>query len=189
MHPEELEYLTVNLPYLTPSYLDFLNDLQLDPFNQVEMEFIPKERQQRGSSNDGDIEFGEIAITVKGPWRECILYEVPLMYILCEGYFKIDDKDWKLNHEVIRGDISPSLLHRRNLMIILLAQAKAKALRLLSTIPNNPLLFSEFGTRRRRSYKIQEEVLRGLIDGHKEWKASGGAGGGLAGTSNVRFAA
>jgi nicotinic acid phosphoribosyltransferase len=71
------------------------------------MKFIPRNRQSRESSNNdsdvGVVEFGEIAINVKGPWRECILYEVPLMFILCEGYFKIDDKDWIEDHDIIRG--------------------------------------------------------------------------------------
>ncbi len=69
-------------------------------------------------------------------------------------------------------------------------KAKRKALRLLSAHTASagcqpPLLFSEFGTRRRRSYKIQETVLRGLIKGDQEYKRGQQAGGGLAGTSNV----
>lgn len=55
---------------------------------------------------------------------------------------------------------------------------------LLTSTPT-PLAFSEFGTRRRRSFKAHDVVLQGLIQGQKEWREKGGQGVGLAGTSNV----
>ena len=45
--------------------------------------------------------------------------------------------------------------------------------------------FSEFGTRRRRDYKTQDIVMRGLIGASREIK---NATGSLMGTSNVHFA-
>jgi hypothetical protein len=65
-------------------------------------------------------------------------------------------------------------------------KAKAKAIALLAPeAPTNPAAFSEFGTRRRRSFQVQDLVLRGLIEGHEELKAKGGKHGVLTGTSNV----
>jgi nicotinic acid phosphoribosyltransferase len=65
-------------------------------------------------------------------------------------------------------------------------KAKAKAIALLSPkAPTTPAAFSEFGTRRRRSFQVQDLVLRGLIEGHEELKAKGGKHGVLTGTSNV----
>lgn len=66
-------------------------------------------------------------------------------------------------------------------------KAKAKAIALLAPkAPTTPAAFSEFGTRRRRSFQVQDLVLRGLIEGHEELKAKGGKHGVLTGTSNVR---
>jgi nicotinate phosphoribosyltransferase len=48
-----------------------------------------------------------------------------------------------------------------------------------------PLIFSEFGTRRRRSFHVQDLVMRGLVEGYEEHKVRGAKGGVLAGTSNV----
>lgn len=75
------------------------------------------------------------------------------------------------------------------------ALAKRKAETLLTESAGN-LLFSEFGTRRRRSYRIHEAVVKGLIEGDKYWATTddgnrvlsengGKKSGGLAGTSNV----
>lgn len=65
-------------------------------------------------------------------------------------------------------------------------KAKAKAIALLAPeSPTTPAAFSEFGTRRRRSFQVQDLVLRGLIEGHEELKANGGKHGVLTGTSNV----
>jgi nicotinate phosphoribosyltransferase len=60
------------------------------------------------------------------------------------------------------------------------------------------ILFSEFGTRRRRSYMVHDAVIKGLIEGDKEWATTedgkkilaengGKKSGGLAGTSNVSY--
>ena len=44
------------------------------------------------------------------------------------------------------------------------------------------ITFSEFGTRRRRSYRIQDLVVKTLIRANKDFSDKGGK---LAGTSNV----
>ena len=56
---------------------------------------------------------------------------------------------------------------------------------------NGGCAFSEFGTRRRRSYVAQELVLKGLKRAAEKYKQSvnnGDASGRFLGTSNVHFA-
>lgn len=65
---EERRRLAVACPYFPESYLDFLQQLRLNPREQVRLAFIEKE--------DG---MGEIECEISGPWRDCILYEIPIM--------------------------------------------------------------------------------------------------------------
>ncbi|KAJ9115926.1 hypothetical protein QFC22_005069 [Naganishia vaughanmartiniae] len=204
--PAEREYLEKHCQYFDSEYLDFLENLQLDPANQVKVTFVPQssttetdavpegkkgpKRQKLDTSEQNGLqkisepaapdEKGLIEIKIQGPWKECILYEVPLMSILSEGYFKFDDTDWKDDLEAVEK------------------LAKEKTFRLM-THSQGSLLFSEFGTRRRRSYKVHEAVIKGLIAGDREWVSSEdgkralslkkmAAASGLAGTSNVHFA-
>lgn len=53
--------------------------------------------------------------------------------------------------------------------------------------PTSPLVFSEFGTRRRRSFQVHDLVMQGLCNGMEEHKKSG-KGGLFAGSSNVLMA-
>ncbi|KAG1839772.1 Quinolinate phosphoribosyl transferase [Suillus tomentosus] len=110
------------------------------------------------SSDDPDM--GSVKIEVRGPWLETVLWEVPLMACLCEMYFRYAEQDWDYTGQE--------------------EQATHKATSLLDA----RCTFSEFGTRRRRSFVTQDLVVRGLIkarDAH-EWKQ------GFFGTSNVYFA-
>ncbi|WWC88797.1 nicotinate phosphoribosyltransferase [Kwoniella dendrophila CBS 6074] len=160
LQPEERAALEKAYPWFSSTYLDYLGSMRLDPLNQVKLSFHPK-------SDDGSL--GEIGIVIEGPWRDTILYEVPIMSILSEGYFKFVDTDWNYDGQF--------------------ELAKQKAIDLLSPpSPTSPLVFSEFGTRRRRSFRTQDTVVRGLVAGFEGWKAKGGKGGLLAGTSNVYLA-
>jgi nicotinate phosphoribosyltransferase len=104
---------------------------------------------------------GQIAMEANGPWLEIILYEIPLMSLLSEIYFITVDKTWMHEDQEER--------------------AYRKGKRLLEV----GCTFSEFGTRRRRSYKVQDNVVAGLIRADKE-ESSHTRGGRLFGTSNVK---
>jgi hypothetical protein len=90
----EREYLHQTCPYFQPAYLDYLEKLRLHPEEQVTVDFVLKQRAERaqdgkedgqeGGGNqdeEDDEDLGLIELGVKGLWRECILYEVPLMAI------------------------------------------------------------------------------------------------------------
>jgi nicotinate phosphoribosyltransferase len=105
LSPEERQYLEKHCPYFHADYLDFVEKLQLDPANQVQVKFTPQpnvdaiviasdveegeERDAKRRKTDGEAvaspdEKGLIEMDIQGPWRDCILYEVPLMSI-CES--------------------------------------------------------------------------------------------------------
>ena len=106
---------------------------------------------------------GDVHITVSGLWVDTILYEIPLLALVSEAYFKFCDKDWNYDGQE--------------------QNAYNKGKKLLA----NGCVFSEFGTRRRRDYHAQELVIQGLMRAAEE-EMAGAQRGKLSGTSNVHFA-
>lgn len=104
---------------------------------------------------------GRIDIEAVGPWLETILWEVPLMATLSELYFALGDTDWSYDGQ-------------REL-----AYDKTKQLLEAGCI------FSEFGTRRRRSFHIQDLVVATILEAEKALPESKGK---VMGTSNVYLA-
>lgn len=155
--PQELEYLRNSCTYLSDTYLHFLTTFRLRPSEQVKVLFNPL--KDTGSAND----VGDIHFDVGGLWLHTILYEIPLLALTSEAYFRFCDRDW--SHE---GQEE---------------QAYDKGIRLME----RGCVFSEFGTRRRRDYRTQDLVMRGLTRAastasERGWK------GKMGGTSNVHFA-
>ncbi|KAI0297289.1 nicotinate phosphoribosyltransferase [Multifurca ochricompacta] len=107
-----------------------------------------------------DSDEGRIEIEASGPWTEAILWEVPLMATLSEIYYTTANKDWT--------DVAQAEL------------AYGKGVKLLEA----GCTFSEFGTRRRRSYHTQDVVVAGLVRAQEDHPGKGK----LVGTSNVHFA-
>ncbi|SGY24063.1 BQ5605_C019g09008 [Microbotryum silenes-dioicae] len=153
----EAEWLKTNCPYFTPEYLDYLSEFRFDPDQQVKVDFVVENTDEKG------VESGRFEIEIKGGWAATILYEVPVMAILSEVYFAEVDTAWDYMGQF--------------------EQAKEKGRRLFL----GGCLTSEFGTRRRRSFKAQEIIIRGLLAAHEEY-ASGEGRGKLSGTSNIFLA-
>ncbi|KAG6856299.1 hypothetical protein H0H87_005712 [Tephrocybe sp. NHM501043] len=104
--------------------------------------------------------FGNVEVEAFGPWIETILWEVPLMATLSECYFSFVDTDWNYdNQELSAYDKGRTLLEAG-------------------------CTFSEFGTRRRRSYLTQDLVVQGLAHAAHAVPDKGR----FSGTSNVHFA-
>jgi nicotinate phosphoribosyltransferase len=104
-------------------------------------------------------ERGELDITLRGPWLHTILYEIPVLAIVSEAYFR-------------RTQPRPDLEEGRRRL-----RRKIELVR--GVDPALELRISDFGTRRRFSRDWQEEVLRTLKREIPEH---------FAGTSNVWFA-
>jgi nicotinate phosphoribosyltransferase len=155
---EELDFLQRHCKYLTSDYLDFLKEFRLRPREQVSTSFTPV-----GESAGADSDIGDVSINIKGTWADTILYEIPLLALTSEAYFRFMDTDWNYEGQE--------------------EKAFEKGLRLLEAGCDT----SEFGTRRRRDYHTQALVFRGLVKASKEAQAKGFPGK-LAGTSNVHLA-
>lgn len=154
---EELQFLKTTCSYLTSEYLTFLETFRLKPQEQVTASFCPE--NDSGSNSD----VGDVKLSVQGTWVETILYEIPLLALTSEAYFRFCEKDWDHSGQE--------------------QKAYRKGLELLQ----NECIFSEFGTRRRRDFHTQDLVMKGLTKAVKEHATTGGAGK-LSGTSNVYLA-
>ena len=101
---------------------------------------------------------GEIDIKIEGPWLHTILFEIPVLAIVNEVYFRNTQK-------------VPNFVEGRERL--------GEKIKLLKNPQISNLKIADYGTRRRFSKAWHEEVLRVLTNG---------LGGQFAGTSNVFFA-
>ncbi|KAI7860599.1 nicotinate phosphoribosyltransferase [Circinella umbellata] len=145
---KEYEYIR-SFDYFDQSYADYLLKFRYRPEEQVKYTFDPETR--------------EFELEITGLWHETILYEVPLLALISEAYFKFVDRDWNYDGQY--------------------EKAMEKGIQLLK----NGCKFSEFGTRRRRDFKTHDIVMRGLKDAATQCKKEDNKGA-LTGTSNVYLA-
>jgi len=143
LRDDELTYLR-GLRFLKSDFVDFL------------ALFHFSERYVRMGPGEGA---GEIDITVRGPWLHTIMYEIPLLAIVSELYFR-------------RTQPKPDFAEGRRRLKAKIDQARAVERELGFRI-------GDYGTRRRFSRDWQEEVLQAF---KREIPQN------FAGTSNVWFA-
>ena len=105
---------------------------------------------------------GEIEVSIKGPWLHTILFEIPVLSIINEVYFRNTQKQ-------------PDLAQGRQRLVTKIAQLQAPGLQALK--------IADYGSRRRFGKAWHEEVLRTLTA-----RLGTGVTGQFAGTSNVLFA-
>ena len=141
--PAELDYLK-SLRFIKSDFIDFLGLFHL-PEKCIEV-------------SEGELP-GEIAISVKGSWLHTILFEIPVLAIVNEVYFRnvCKDPDWAEGRKRL--------------------QTKMKLV--LDATDLAEFRVAEYGTRRRFSHVWHEEVVTTM-------KAQMGEH--FAGTSNVWFA-
>jgi len=136
MTKEEKRFITRKCYFLDPMFIDFLEGYRYDP---EEVKITQKD--------------GKLDITVEGYWYRTVLWEVPLMAIISELYFRMLGTEPK--------DIEVKATGKGNKLAALKAD------------------YSDFGTRRRFSFDVQDKVVGCLK------KTSGDY---FKGTSNVYFA-
>jgi len=120
----EYDWMKNNLPFLPVAYRQYLAAYHFNP-KQIEIKLQPS---------------GELDISIKGKWRDTILWEVPLMAIISEVYFTYMDNDWAMTGQEE------------------LAKYKAKML------SGADCVYADFGTRRRRNFETQEIVVQTMKD-------------------------
>lgn len=141
----ELQYLR-SLRFIKSDFVDFLALFKL---NEKYIEVLP-------------LPSGEIDVSIRGPWLHTILFEIPVLAIVNEVYFRNTQK-------------VPDLMEGRRRLETKINQLHAPGLETLK--------IADYGTRRRFSRAWHEEVLRVMAA-----RLGTGPDGQFAGTSNVYYA-
>ena len=136
-------YLRSTCSCLPAEYLDYLERFRFDPTTQVDMKHTDED---------------DLRLTISGLWPEVILYEITLLSLISEAYFKFVDTDWDYEGQEQKAKEKGEYLIRHG------------------------CLFAEFGTRRRRDFNTQYMVIKALVE--LDIKGPGK----LIGTSNVYLA-
>ncbi len=124
LEPEEKDFFMRKAYYLPPTYFDFLKGYRYDPSEVTIWQ-------------DGGI----LHLEIEGLWYRTILWEVPLMAIISELYFKeIGAKIWDEEK------------------IVQVVRQKAEKYKELG------ISYADFGTRRRFSFENHDRVIKTLVD-------------------------
>lgn len=145
MRQDELDYLG-GLRFIKADFVEFLSLFHL------KSKYVSVRRDPQAS--------GGLDITVQGPWLHTILFEIPILAIVNEVYFR---------HHAPVPDVTEGMRRLR-----------AKIEMIQNEPDNGNLKISDFGTRRRFSSRWQKRVIETLI-------AELGKGF-FSGTSNVMYA-
>ncbi len=132
---DEAFWLENMVPYLGQQYVAYLRNYRYQP-SEVTIALT---------------ENNELDLEINGPWGRTILWEVPLMALISELYFRHCDTNWTEDGQREK------------------AAQKADWLK--------GITFSDFGTRRRRSYHNQRLVVETMLEHARSF----------VGTSNVHF--
>ncbi|WP_039052732.1 nicotinate phosphoribosyltransferase [Sphingobacterium sp. T2] len=119
---EEKTFFADNCPYIDPTYFDFLQGYQYDP-------------EEVTIKQDGT----DLSVTVEGYWYRTILWEVPIMSLICELYYEVTGQHRFADEKVVQ--IVEDKMQKYDKLDITIA---------------------DFGTRRRHSFKVHDLVIRTL---------------------------
>ncbi|WP_312242622.1 nicotinate phosphoribosyltransferase [Pantoea sp.] len=124
---EEYRYLAA-LPFFQPDYLNWLRDFRYSP-DQVKVR----------SHN------GKLDIRIQGPWREVIMWEVPLLALISEVVHRHRSPDDGVEQAVDHLQHKIAAFHQQ-----------------VADLDMSRFKLMDFGTRRRFSQGVQEAIVRTL---------------------------
>ena len=119
---EEKHWLAQTCPYLDPVYLDFLQGYRYDP-SEVRIE-------QQGE---------DVSVFVEGYWYRTILWEVPLLCLISENFYALQN-----------------LQRERDELVV------GKTRKKIEGYGEMGVTIAEFGTRRRHSFAVHNLVVKTL---------------------------
>ena len=119
---QEKTFFAVTCPYMDPTYFDFLQGYRYDP-EEVHIQ------------QDGD----DLTVSIEGYWYRTILWEVPIMSIICELYYQLTNQQRQPDDQVV--ETVREKIRRYGELGVTIA---------------------EFGTRRRHSYPVHRLVVQAL---------------------------
>ncbi len=119
---QEKVYFADTCPYIDPTYFDFLQGYRYDP-------------EEVHIRQEGD----ELSVSIEGYWYRTILWEVPIMSLICELYYRMTAQQRQPDDQVMET-----------------VREKIKRYGELD------ITIAEFGTRRRHSYAVHRLVVQAL---------------------------
>ncbi|MBK1441445.1 nicotinate phosphoribosyltransferase [Parapedobacter sp. ISTM3] len=119
---QEKLFFAATCPYIDPTYFDFLQGYRYDP----EEVYISQQDD-------------EIQVAIEGYWYRTILWEVPIMSLICELYYRLTAQQRQRDEAII-----------------------ATARRKIEQYHSLGVTIAEFGTRRRHSYGVHRLVVKAL---------------------------
>ena len=119
---EEKNFFADTCPYIDPTYFDFLQGYQYDP-EEVKI------------SQEGP----DLTVKIEGYWYRTILWEVPIMSLICEIYYEMTGLERVSDDQVV--EIVENKMLKYDKLDITIA---------------------DFGTRRRHSFAVHDLVIKTL---------------------------
>ncbi|WP_406657262.1 nicotinate phosphoribosyltransferase [Methanolobus sp. ZRKC2] len=148
---DEYKWLKASCPYFKPMYIEYLRNYRFDP-SEVTVNL----------TDNGDLD-----LRIKGPWHSSILWEIVLMATISELYFETVESGWKRREENTDASVLSSLKE----------EYASFTKSMGHELEANNCIFSDFGTRRRRSFELHDAVIGSLAGLNR-----------FSGTSNVFLA-
>jgi nicotinate phosphoribosyltransferase len=127
LQDDEFQWLS-GLPFFKPDYLAWLRDFRYNP-------------QQVTVTNDN----GKLNIRLEGPWREVIMWEVPLLAVISELVHR---------HRTPEVSVEMALAHLEDKLV--------DFSQLTSGMDMSGFRLMDFGTRRRFSREVQQAIVERL---------------------------